>query len=351
MSTPFVTKEKRDKQMNKFVVAGIAALTAALTIPASAQQIKGAGATFPDPIYKKWFGEYKIAHPSVEINYQAIGSGGGIKNLTEGTVDFGASDMPLTDAQIADVKQSKPLHFPTVLGGVVMTYNIPGVTGVIKISPEVLAGIYLGEIKKWNDPRIAADNPGIKFPSDDILPVYRSGGSGTTFVFCDYLGKVSPTWKTKVGVAASVNFPVGVGAANNAAVAAMVKQTPGGIGYVELIYAVGSNLPFAQMRNAAGKWVTASFATVTAAASNSKDLAPDFRGSITNAPGADAWPISTYTYLLIPSKIPDAAKKKAITDFLAWMLTTGQKDAQGLSYSPLPKKVVDAEKKQIAEVK
>jgi phosphate transport system substrate-binding protein len=336
--------------MKKLVVAGLTALSAVLAIPASAQNINAAGATFPDPIYKKWFGEFKAANPSIQINYQAIGSGGGIKQLTEGTVDFGASDVPMTDAQIGLVKV-KPLHFPTVLGGIVLVYNIPGVTTTLKFSGPVVAGIYLGEITKWNDPKIAADNPGVKLPATDILVVRRSESSGTTFVFTDYLSKVSPNWKSKIGANASVTWPVGVGQAKNDGVAGMVKQTPGAIGYVELIYAVENKMSFAQLKNDAGKFITASFDSVTAAAANSKDLSPDFRGSITNAPGAGSYPISTYTWLLIPSQIPDASKKKAVVSFLNWMLGPGQKDAQPLSYAPLPKKIVELEKKQIDLIK
>ena len=336
--------------MKKITITGIAALAAMFAVSAPAQNINAAGATFPDPIYKKWFGEFKAVHSGVAINYQAIGSGGGIKQLTEGTVDFGASDMPMTNEQIAAVKV-KPLHFPTVLGGIVLTYNIPGVGTGLKLTPEAVAGIYLGDIKKWNDPKIANENKGVKLPAEDIFVVRRSDGSGTTFVFTDYLQKVSPAWKSKVGANTSVQWPVGVGQAKNDGVAGTIKQTPNSIGYVELTYAATNNLPYADMKNANGKWVKASFDSVTAAAAGSKDLAADFRGSITNAPGDKAWPISSYTWLLIPSQIPDAGKKKAITDFLTWMLTTGQKDAQPLSYAPLPKAVVEAEKKQIASIK
>jgi len=322
-----------------------------MLIPAaSAQKINGAGATFPAPIYSKWFGEFKAAHGGTEINYQALGSGAGIKQLTEGTVDFGASDVPMTDAQMALMKV-KALHFPTVLGGIVLIYNVPGVTAKLKLTGETVAGIYLGEIAKWNDAKIAADNAGVKLPSTDILVVRRSESSGTTFVFTDYLAKVSPAWKSKIGASASVTWPAGIGQAKNDGVAGMVKQTPGAIGYVELGYAVENKIPYADLKNAAGKFVTASFDSVTAAAANSKDLAPDFRGSITNAPGAGTYPISTYTWLLIPTRIPDAAKKKALVDFLDWMLGPGQKDAQPLYYAPLPKKIVDLEKKQIGEVK
>jgi phosphate transport system substrate-binding protein len=336
--------------MKKNVVLGLATLAAMFAATASAQSINAAGATFPDPIYKKWFGEFKAAHSTVQVNYQAIGSGGGIKQLTEGTVDFGASDMPMTDEQIKALKV-KPLHFPTVLGGIVITYNIPGVATGLKLTPEAVAGIYLGEIKKWNDPKIANENKGVKLPAEDIFVVRRSDGSGTTFVFTDYLSKVSPTWKSKVGANTSVQWPVGVGQAKNDGVAGTIKQTPNSVGYVELTYAATNNLPYADMKNAAGQWVKASFDSVTAAAASSKDLADDFRGSITNAPGKSAWPISSYTWLLIPSQIPDPAKKKAIVDFLSWMLTTGQKDAQPLSYAPLPTSIVEKEKKQIALIR
>ena len=337
--------------MRKLFAVSLAGTVAAMLIPAaSAQKINGAGATFPAPIYSKWFGEFKAAHGGTEINYQALGSGAGIKQLTEGTVDFGASDVPMTDAQMALMKV-KALHFPTVLGGIVLIYNVPGVTAKLKLTGETVAGIYLGEIAKWNDAKIAADNAGVKLPSTDILVVRRSESSGTTFVFTDYLAKVSPAWKSKIGASASVTWPAGIGQAKNDGVAGMVKQTPGAIGYVELGYAVENKIPYADLKNAAGKFVTASFDSVTAAAANSKDLAPDFRGSITNAPGAGTYPISTYTWLLIPTRIPDAAKKKALVDFLDWMLGPGQKDAQPLYYAPLPKKIVDLEKKQIGEVK
>ncbi len=337
--------------MRKLFAVSLAGTIAAMLIPAaSAQKINGAGATFPAPIYSKWFGEFKAAHGGTEINYQALGSGAGIKQLTEGTVDFGASDVPMTDAQMALMKV-KALHFPTVLGGIVLIYNVPGVTAKLKLTGETVAGIYLGEIAKWNDAKIAADNAGVKLPSTDILVVRRSESSGTTFVFTDYLAKVSPAWKNKIGASASVTWPAGIGQAKNDGVAGMVKQTPGAIGYVELGYAVENKIPYADLKNAAGKFVTASFDSVTAAAANSKDLAPDFRGSITNAPGAGTYPISTYTWLLIPTRIPDAAKKKALVDFLDWMLGPGQKDAQPLYYAPLPKKIVDLEKKQIGEVK
>jgi phosphate transport system substrate-binding protein len=317
---------------------------------ASAQSINGAGATFPDVIYKKWFGEFKAANPSIQINYQAIGSGGGVQQLTAATVDFGASDMPMTNEQIAAVKV-KPFHFPTVMGGLVLIYNLPGVTAVLKLTPEVVAGIYLGDIKKWDDPKITAENKGVKLPADDIFVVHRSDGSGTSYVFTDYLSKVSATWKSKVGVNSSLQWPIGLGSKGNDGVAGTVKQTPSSIGYVELAFALNEKLAYADLKNAAGKYVKASFDSVTAAAASSKDLGDDFRGSITNSPGAAAWPISSYTWLLIPSQISDPAKKKGITEFLKWMLTTGQKDAQPLGYAPLPKAIVSKEVKQIALIK
>jgi phosphate transport system substrate-binding protein len=342
---------ERDKIMKKLTVAVLASLSAFLAAPAfSAETINAAGATFPAPIYQKWFDEYKMAHPDVQVNYQAIGSGGGIRQLTEGTVDFGASDVPMTDEQIKALK-IPALHFPTVLGAVVLTYNIPGVTASLKLTPDTIAGIFLGTVKKWDDPKIAGANPGVKLPSTAIEVAHRSDGSGTTFIFTDYLSKVSPDWKSKVGANASVSWPVGLGGKGNDGVAGIIKQTPGSIGYVELIYAVSQKLPFADVKNAAGKFVTPSFASVTAAAAGMKEMPEDFRVSITDAPGAGAYPISSFTWLLIPTQIPDAAKKKAITDFLAWMLTTGQKDCEALSYAQLPKAVVAKEQKQLAKIK
>lgn len=335
----------------KIKVSAVLAVSALCATAAfAAQTINGAGATFPNPIYQQWFGEYKKAHPDVEVNYQSLGSGAGIRQLTEGTVDFGASDAPMTDEQLKALK-IPALHFPTVLGAVVLTYNVPGVTGSLKLTPEAVAGIFLGDIKKWNDPKIAGANAGVKLPASDIQVAHRSDGSGTSFIFTDYLSKVSPDWKTKVGTNASVSWPVGLGGKGNEGVTGIVKQTPGSIGYVELIYAVQQKLPIADVKNAAGKFVTPSFASVTAAAAGMKEMPEDFRVSITNAPGAAAYPISSFTWLLIPTQIPDAGKKKAITDFLGWMLTTGQKDCEGLSYAPLPKAVVEKEMKQIAKVK
>ncbi|MGD1069389.1 MAG: phosphate ABC transporter substrate-binding protein PstS [Bryobacteraceae bacterium] len=336
--------------MKTILALGVAALAGIWAVPASAQSINAAGATFPAPIYQKWFSEYQAAHSAVKINYQPIGSGGGIKNLQDGTVDFGASDMPMTDEQLAACK-IKPLHFPTVLGAVVITYNIPGVTGALKLTPEVVAGIFLGEIKTWGDAKIKAANPGVNLPDKPIVVVHRSDASGTSFVFTNYLSKVSPTWKSKVGENTSVSWPTGLGQKGNDGVAGMVKQAPNSVGYVELIYAAQNKMTFADLKNAAGKFVTASFDSVTAAAASMKDMPADFRVSITNAPGAASYPISTFTWLLIPSQIPDAAKRTAITGFLKWMIADGQKEAQPLDYAPLPKSVVDKEAKQIALIK
>ena len=316
----------------------------------AAQSINAAGATFPDPIYERWFQEYKQAHSSVQINYQPIGSGGGIRQLTEGTVDFGASDMPMKDADIQKMK-IKPLHFPSVLGGIVPIYNLQGVSQDLKFSPEVLADIFLGKITDWSDARIAKDNPGVKLKKQDIIVVHRSDGSGTTFVFADYLSKVSPEWKSKVGADTSLKWPTGTGQAKNDGVAGMVKQTPGAIGYVELIYALQNKMSYGYLKNSAGVFLKADLKSVTAAAAGAASSMPaDFRVSITNSPGKDAYPISTFTWLLIPSKIPDAGKRAAITGFLKWMMTDGQKDCAALGYAPLPKQVVDKELKQISQV-
>ena len=315
---------------------------------ATAQSINAAGATFPAVIYQKWFDEYHKLHPAVQVNYQSIGSGGGIAQLTAETVDFGASDMPMTPDQMSKLKVPA-LHFPTVLGGVVPTYNLPGVTQELRFTPETLAGIFLGEIKKWNDPKLAKDNPGVKFPNDDIVVVHRGEGSGTTFVWTDYLSKISPAWKAKVGANTSVSWPVGLGGRGNEGVAGLVKQTPGSIGYVELIYAVQTKMAYGYVKNAAGTFLKADLSTVTDAATGAaKDMPEDFRVSITNAPGKNAYPISSFTWLLVPTHIADAAKAKSIKEFLGWMLADGQKLAAGLSYAPLPKEVVA---KEIAQIK
>jgi phosphate transport system substrate-binding protein len=337
--------------MKKFAVMSLTVLPALFATTAmGAETINAAGATFPAPIYQKWFGEYKTAHPEVQINYQPIGSGGGIRRLTEGTVDFGASDAPMTDEQLKALKV-KALHFPTVMGAVVLSYNLPGVTAPLKLTPEAVAGIYLGDIKKWTDPKIKSVNPGVNLPDKEIEVVHRSDGSGTSFVFTDYLSKVSPDWKTKVGANASVSWPVGLGGRGSDGVEGLIKQTPNSIGYVELIYAVNNKMAFADIKNAAGKFVTPSFMGVSAAAAASKEMPDDFRVSITNAPGEKSYPISTFTWLLIPSEIKDPAKRAAITGFLAWMLKDGQKDCEGLSYAQLPKGVVTKVQKQIAMIK
>ena len=337
--------------MKKLVAIGLTVLPALFAANAiGAETINGAGATFPNPIYQQWFGEFKMAHPDVSINYQSLGSGAGVRQIIEGTVDFGASDMPMTDEQLKQMK-IKPLHFPTVLGADVLAYNVPGVTGDLNLTPEVIAGIFLGQIKKWNDPMIASTNPGVKLPANDIEVVHRSDGSGTTFVFTDYLSKVSPEWKMKVGANSSVSWPVGLGGKGNEGVAGLIKQTPNTIGYVELIFAVQQKMPYANVKNASGKFVKASFDSVTAAAAAAKNMPDDFRVSITNGTGPGVYPISSFTWLLIPTEIKDPAKRKAITDFLSWMLTTGQKDAVGLSYAPLPKAVVAKVQKQIALIK
>jgi len=317
---------------------------------ASAQQITGAGATFPAPIYQKWFGDYRKLHNDVLINYQSIGSGAGIQQLTSGTVDFGASDMPMTDQQIAKIKV-RPLHFPTVMGAVVPTYNLPGASADLKFSGETLAGIFLGNIKKWNDKALVADNPGVKLPGEDIIVVHRSDGSGTSFVWTDFLSKVSPEWKKRVGSNTSVSWPVGLGGKGNEGVAGTVKQTPYSVGYVELIYAVQNKMSYGSVKNSSGAFVKASMDSVSqAAAGAAKDMPADFRVSITNAPGKGAYPISSFTWLLIPGEIPNKAKQQAITAFLKWMLTEGQKSAASLDYAALPNEVVAREMKQIASV-
>jgi len=328
-----------------------AALLAMVAVGASAQNITAAGATFPYPIYNKWFTEYNQIHPNVKINYQSIGSGGGITQTSEGTVDFGASDMPVTDDKIAAAKV-KFMHIPTVLGAVVPIYNVPGVSKDLNFSGDVIADIYLGKISKWNDPRLVKDNPGANLPDKAILPVYRSESSGTTFIFTDYLSKVSPDWKTAVGSNSAVKWPAGIGAKGNEGVAGMVRQTPGSLGYVELIYALSNNMSYGAVKNAAGKFLQGSPEGVTAAAAASaKSMPADYRVSITNAPGAASYPISSFTYLLIPVKFADPAKGAAVKDFLTWMLEHGESEATGMHYAPLPAQVQTMVKKTIATVK
>jgi phosphate transport system substrate-binding protein len=310
----------------------------------------GAGATFPYPIYSKWFQEYRRVHPDVQINYQSIGSGGGIRQVMEGTVDFGASDGPMTDDQLKQAK-TKILHFPTVLGAVVPAYNIPGVTQEINFTPEALAGIFLGKITKWSDPELKKANGNVNLPDTNIVVIHRSDGSGTTYVWADYLSKVNPEWKSKVGVNTSVSWPLGLGAKGNEGVAGLIKQTPNSLGYVELIYAIQNKMPYGHVRNAAGNFVKADLASVTAAASSAATQMPqDFRISITNAAGKNAYPISSFTWLLIPSKIADPAKKQVITEFLNWMLTDGQKMTEALAYARLPPEVIAMEKKAIGQI-
>jgi len=312
--------------------------------------INGAGATFPNPIYAKWFDEYHKLHPEISINYQSLGSGAGIRQLLAGTVDFGASDMPMTDEQLGQAKV-KILHFPTVLGAVVPTYNLPGVSKELKFTPEALAGIFLGTVKKWNDNQIARANPGVKLPTDDIVVVHRSEGSGTTFVWTDYLSKISPEWKTKAGAGASINWPAGLGGKGNEGVAGTVKETPYSLGYVELIYAIQNGMSYGMVRNSSGEFIKADLNSVTkAAAAAAANMPDDFRVSITNPPGRDAYPIASFTWLLIPIHISDSEKKAGITGFLHWMLEDGQKMTQALSYAPLPREVVAKEKKVIAQV-
>ena len=329
-------------------VLGFALLAVLTATPTWAQNINAAGATFPYPIYSKWFDEYHKLHPSVQINYQSIGSGGGIRQLLDKTVDFGASDGPMTDEQLQQAG-FKILHFPTVLGGAVPSYNIPGVSTELKFTPEALAAIFLGKASKWNDPAISGPNPGVKLPAEDIVVVHRSDGSGTTYIWTDYLSKVSEEWRTKVGKNTSVNWPVGLGGKGNEGVAGLIKQTPYSIGYVELIYAVQNNLPYGSLKNASGEFVKASLASVSAAAAGAaKSMPDDFRVSITDPPGKEAYPISSFTWLLIPGQIQDAGKRSAIKDFLAWMLTSGQQFCEPLAYAKLPKEVAAKEQKAVA---
>jgi len=334
--------------MRKIVLLLVCVL---LALPVVGQTtLNGAGATFPYPIYSKWFSEYHKVHSDVEINYQSIGSGGGIRQVTSGTVDFGASDMPMTDKQLQEAKKTI-LNIPTVLGADVPAYNIPGVTAELKFTPEALAGIFLGKISKWNDKAITAANPGVDLPDKDIIVVHRSDGSGTSFIWTDYLSKVSPEWKSQVGADTSVKWPVGMGGKGNEGVAGFVRQLPGSIGYVELIYAVQNKITYGSVRNSAGNFVKASLEGVTAAAASAPKMPADFRVSITNAPGKDAYPISSFTWLLIPAQAKDAAKGKILADFLNWMVSDGQKMTSALSYAPLPDNVVAKVKEAIKQVK
>jgi phosphate transport system substrate-binding protein len=327
-------------------------LIALIASPLFAQQINGAGATFPYPIYSKWFSEYNKLHPAVQINYQSIGSGGGIRQLTNGTVFFGATDGPMTnDQQLA--ASGRILHFPTVLGGVVPVYNIPGVSAELKFPGKVLADIFLGKVTRWNDAAITSVNPGVALPNTEITVVHRSDGSGTSYIFCDYLAKVSPDYRKTVGVATSVNWPVGVGGKGNEGVAGLVKQTPGAIGYVELIYAKQNDIAYGSVQNLAGEYVKATTQSVTAAAQAASGAAmpKDFRVSITNAPGKGVYPISSFTWLLFYEAPKDKPRAKIMVELMKWALTDGQKFAPELGYAPLPAAVVALEMEALKKIK
>jgi phosphate transport system substrate-binding protein len=314
------------------------------------QLINGAGATFPYPIYSKWFDVYAKENPGIKFNYQSIGSGGGIRMLSNRTVDLGASDAPMTDQQLTDAP-GKILHFPSVMGAVVVAYNLPGFTGTLRLTGPVIADIFAGKITKWDDEKIKLLNPGAAIPSQDIVVCHRSDGSGTSYIFTDYLSKVSPNWATDPGKGTAVKWPAGLGGKGNEGVTALVQQTPGAIGYVELIYALNNNIPFAELQNKAGNWVKASLAGVTAAAASSAgNMAPDFRVSITDAPGPDAYPISSFTWLLVYQKQTNKDVGDQIKKFLAWALTEGQKEAPDLKYAPLPAEVVQKETAQIQQI-
>jgi phosphate transport system substrate-binding protein len=332
---------------------GVLALCA-LVVADNALLINGAGATFPNPIYSKWFDVYHTSNSSIQFNYQPVGSGAGIRQVTDGTVDFGATDGPMNDDQLKAYQDKHSfgiLHFPTVLGADVPTYNISGVTGALNFTPEALAGIFLGKVTKWNDPAIAGANKGVNLPAADIIVVHRSDGSGTTYIWTDFLSKVSDEWKSKVSKGTSVNWPVGLGGKGNEGVTGLVKQTPNSIGYVELIYAVQNNIPYGSVKNSSGNFVKADLASVTAAAAGvAKQMPDDFRVSITNAPGKTAYPISSFTWLLIPQKFQDVGKRDAIKGFLKWMLSDGQNQVEALSYAKLPKEVVEKEKKAIDNI-
>jgi phosphate transport system substrate-binding protein len=331
---------------------GLAVLTlGGMTLLAQSGQINGAGATFPFPIYSKWFSEYNKKFPNVQINYQSIGSGGGIRQLTAQTVFFGATDGPMTNDQLL-AAPGKILHFPTVLGGVVPVYNVAGVSAELKFTGPVLADIFLGKITKWNDPAIAKLNQGVNLPGTDIMVVHRSDGSGTTYIFCDYLAKVSQEWKKRVGVATAVNWPVGLGGKGNEGVAGLVKQTPGAIGYVELIYASQNRIAYGAVQNLAGRFLRAATDSVTAAAAAAATAMPaDFRVSITNAPGDNAYPISSFTWLLFYESPKDKAAARTMVEFMRWALTDGQKYCQELGYAPLPDSVVKLEMEALKRIK
>jgi phosphate transport system substrate-binding protein len=345
-------EKKRMKRLAPLFLAVLALVV--IGVARAALSINGAGATFPNPMYSKWFDDYHKKNSDIEINYQSIGSGGGIKQVTEGTVDFGASDGPMNDEQLKAFqdKHGFPiLHFPTVLGADVPTYNIPGVTGELNFTPEALAAIFLGKVTKWNDPIIASANKGVNLPANEIVVVHRSDGSGTSYIWTDYLSKVSDEWKNKVGKGTSVNWPVGLGGKGNEGVAGQVKETPNALGYVELIYAIQNKMAYGKVKNSSGEFIKADLASVTAAAAAAaKNMPDDFRVSITNAPGKTAYPISSFTWLLIPAKFSDGSKRDAIKGFIKWMLTDGQNEVEALSYAKLPKEVVAKETKALGNI-
>ncbi|PYR17399.1 MAG: phosphate ABC transporter substrate-binding protein PstS [Acidobacteria bacterium] len=335
----------------KLTLSLACAVTLVAGAAAQTMRINGAGATFPYPIYSKWFSEYNKIHSSVEINYQSIGSGGGIQQVTKQTVFFGASDGPMTPEQMQGAP-GKILHFPTVLGAVVPVYNIPNVSAELHFSGPLLADMFLGKITKWNDPAIARLNAGVSLPASDITVAHRADGSGTTYIWVDYLSKVSPEWKSKVGVATSVNWPTGVGGRGNEGVSALVRQTPGAIGYVELIYALQNKIAYGSVQNTGGEFVKASVSSVTAAAAEAAGkMPPDFRVSITNAPGKGVYPISSFTWLLLYENAKDKAQAKTMVDFMNWALTEGQKYCADLGYAPLPEAVVKLEMAALAKIK
>jgi len=337
--------------LRRFLAPVLLCLAVAVLVTGTqAQTLNGAGATFPYPVYSKWFNEYRKIHPDVQINYQSIGSGGGIRQLTAGTVDFGATDGPMSDQQLAEAK-FKIFHIPTVLGAVVPAYNVPGIQAELKFSPEVIANICLLKISNWNDKAIAADNPGVSLPNKPIIVVHRSDGSGTNYIFTDYLSKVSGEWTVRVGKGTSVRWPGGLGAKGNEGVAGMIRQMDGAFGYVELIYAIQNKIPFGIVKNSSGSWIKGSLQSTTAAAGSVKNMPDDFRVSITNPPGKDAYPIASFTWLLIPAQFKEAAKGKVMVDFLTWMLDQGESMVSQLDYAPLPDSVKNKVQARIKEVR
>lgn len=338
------------------MIRRILALALLTTASAFAQQVSltGAGSTFAYPLYSTWASQYNKLHSNVQVNYQSIGSGGGIRQLIAGTVDFGATDGPMTNEQLAEAQQKRGtavLHFPTALGADVPSYHIPGVTAELKFTPAALAGIYLGHITKWNDPEIQKANPGVKLPNANIIVIHRSDGSGTTYCWVDYLSKVSPEWKSKVGVGTSVNWPVGLGGKGNEGVSGLIRRLPNSIGYIELIYSIQNHIQYGQVKNSSGNFIKANLDTVTAAAAGAvKTMPADFRVSITNPPGAQDYPISTYTWLLVPVKMSNPTKAAALKAFLHWSLTDGQQYTKPLAYAPLPAVVVQKEMNQMKKL-